>query len=207
LADAESALGASAVRYGRDEHYDVISAFIKSLRGSDPDAGLYWLARMLEAGEDPRFIARRMVILASEDIGMADSRALAVADAAARALEYVGLPEAQLNLAHAVVYLATAPKSNTVTTALGKARADAGDGSGEVPTHLRDAHYPGAAGLGHGKGYVYPHDDPQGWVSQQYRPDRFEDRRYYQPSQHGAEEEIYQRMTNWETGRTASEEG
>ena len=120
LADAESALGASAVRYGRDEHYDIISAFIKSLRGSDPDAGLYWLSRMLEAGEDPRFIARRMVILASEDIGMADSQALVVADAAARAVEYVGLPEAQLNLAHAVVYLATAPKSNTVTTALGQ---------------------------------------------------------------------------------------
>ena len=196
LADAESALGASAVRYGRDEHYDVISAFIKSLRGSDPDAGLYWLSRMLEAGEDPRFIARRMVILASEDIGMADSHALVVADAAARAVEYVGLPEAQLNLAHAVVYLATAPKSNTVTTALGRARADAGDGSGEVPSHLRDAHYPGAAGLGHGAGYVYPHDDPQGWVSQQYRPDHFEDRRYYHPSEHGAEKEIRQQMTD-----------
>ncbi len=195
LADAESALGASAVRYGRDEHYDVISAFIKSLRGSDPDSGLYWLARMLEAGEDPLFIARRMVILASEDIGMADSQALVVADAAARAVEFVGLPEAQLNLAHAVVYLATAPKSNTVTMALGRARADAGDGSGEVPAHLRDAHYQGAAGLGHGAGYVYPHDDPRGWVGQQYRPDRFEDRRYYHPSPHGAESEIQERMT------------
>ncbi len=194
LADAESALGASAVRYGRDEHYDVISAFIKSLRGSDPDAGLYWLARMLDAGEDPRFIARRMVVLASEDVGLADSLALVVADAAARAVEFVGLPEAQLNLAHAAVYLATTPKSNTVITALGRARADAGDGSGEVPTHLRDSHYSGAAGLGYGAGYVYPHDDPQGWVSQQYRPDRFENRRYYHPSHHGAEKEIHQRM-------------
>lgn len=205
LADAESALGASAVRYGRDEHYDVISAFIKSLRGSDPDAGLYWLSRMLEAGEDPRFIARRMVILASEDIGMADSQALVVADAAARAVEFVGLPEAQLNLAHAVVYLATAPKSNTVTTALGRARADAGEGSGEVPAHLRDAHYSGAAGLGHGAGYVYPHDDPQGWVNQQYRPDRFEDRRYYQPSEHGAEMEIRQQMKGQNTGEKDTE--
>ncbi|MCY3961230.1 MAG: replication-associated recombination protein A [bacterium] len=206
LADAEDALGASAVRYGRDEHYDIISAFIKSLRGSDPDAGLYWLSRMLEAGEDPRFIARRMVILASEDIGMADSQALVVADAAARAVEFVGLPEAQLNLAHAVVYLATAPKSNTITTALGKARADASDGSGEVPPHLRDAHYQGAAGLGHGQGYVYPHDDPQGWVTQQYRPDRFDDERYYHPSKHGAEEEIYQRMMGRKTDSNDSEE-
>ena len=199
LDDAENALGASAVRYGRDEHYDVISAFIKSLRGSDPDAGLYWLARMLEAGEDARFIARRMVILASEDIGMADSHALVVADAAARAVEFVGLPEAQLNLAHAVVYLACAPKSNTVTAALGRARADAADGSGEVPAHLRDAHYQGAAGLGHGAGYVYPHDDPQGWVPQQYRPDRFEGRRYYRPSQHGAEQGVHQQMTDRST--------
>ena len=145
LADAEAAADAKAVRYGRDGHYDVISAFIKSIRGSDADAGLYWLARMLEAGEDPRFIARRLVILASEDIGLADDGALLVADAAARAVEYVGLPEAQLNLAHAVVRLATAPKSNRVTEALGRAAADARTaGAGEVPMHLRDAHYQGA---------------------------------------------------------------
>lgn len=200
LSDAENALGTSAVRYGRDEHYDIISAFIKSLRGSDPDAGLYWMSRMLKAGEEPRFIARRMVILASEDIGMADSQALLVANAAARAVEYVGLPEAQLNLAHAVVYLATAPKSNTVTTALAKAHLDADDGSGEVPRHLRDAHDQGAANLGHGNNYAYPHDDPQNWVQQQYRPDRFENQRYYHPSKHGAEKEIRQRMM----GRTTN---
>jgi len=188
LADAETAIALRAVRYGRDEHYDVISAFIKSLRGSDPDAGLYWLARMLDAGEDARFIARRLVILASEDIGMADPQALLVADAAARAVEFVGLPEAQLNLAHAVLYLATAPKSNSVITALGSAMRDVREApAGEVPMHLRDAHYQGAKGLGHGKGYLYPHDDPRGWVPQQYRPEELADRRYYHPSGHGAE--------------------
>ena len=186
--DAEAALGTKALRYGRDDHYDVISAFIKSIRGSDPDAGLYWLARMLESGEDARFIARRLVILASEDIGRADSTSLLVADAAARAVEFVGLPEAQLNLAHAVVHLATAPKSNRVTVALGRARDDvATHPAGEVPLHLRDAHYRGARTLGHGDGYVYPHDDPQGWVPQQYRPAELEDRPYYQPSSHGDE--------------------
>ena len=157
LADAEAALGTKALRYGRDDHYDVISAFIKSIRGSDPDAGLYWLARMLESGEDARFIARRLVILASEDIGRADSTSLLVADAAARAVEFVGLPEAQLNLAHAVVHLATAPKSNRVTVALGRARADVAERApGEVPDHLRDAHYRAAAGLGHGAGLSIP---------------------------------------------------
>ena len=188
LADAEAALGTKALRYGRDDHYDVISAFIKSIRGSDPDAGLYWLARMLESGEDARFIARRLVILASEDIGRADSTSLLVADAAARAVEFVGLPEAQLNLAHAVVHLATAPKSNRVTVALGRARADVRErGAGEVPNHLRDAHYQGAKSLGHGEGYDYPHDDPRGWVPQQYRPDGLEGRTYYVPSDHGDE--------------------
>jgi putative ATPase len=195
LADAETAINLRAVRYGRDEHYDVISAFIKSIRGSDPDAGLYWLARMLEAGEDPRFIARRLVILASEDVGMADSLGLVVADAAARAVEFVGLPEAQLNLAHAVVYLATAPKSNRVTAALGAARRDAREGpSGEVPVHLRDASYQGAKGLGHGKGYRYPHDDPRGWVPQDHRPEEVAGRRYYDPSHHGAEAAVRERM-------------
>jgi putative ATPase len=205
--DIEAALGTKALRYGRDDHYDVISAFIKSIRGSDPDAGLYWLARMLEAGEDARFIARRLVILASEDIGMADSLSLVVADAAARAVEFVGLPEAQLNLAHAVVHLASAPKSNRVTVAIGRARADVRErASGEVPTHLRDAHYKGAKSLGHGKGYEYPHDDPAGRVDQQYRPDGLEGRTYYEPSSHGAEERVRQRMEERQQQRSASDE-
>ncbi len=202
LTIAEAALGTQALRYGRDEHYDVVSAFIKSIRGSDADAGLHWLARMLEAGEDARFIARRLVILASEDVGMADPLSLLVADAAARAVEFVGLPEAQLNLAQAVVHLATAPKSNRVTTAIGRARQDVRDGvGGEVPLHLRDAHYQGARSLGHGEGYDYPHDDPQGWVDQRYLPDGMGDRRYYEPSPHGHEQEIVDRMT-----RTAAPE-
>ncbi|MDP6160985.1 MAG: replication-associated recombination protein A, partial [Acidimicrobiales bacterium] len=193
--DAEAALGTKAILYGRDEHYDVISAFIKSIRGSDADAGLYWLARMLDAGEDARFIARRLVILASEDIGMADPMALLVADAAARAVEFVGLPEARLNLAHAVVHLATAPKSNRVTVGLGRAGADARSaGTGLVPMHLRDAHYRGAADLGHGDGYEYPHDDPAGWVAQQYRPPEVADNTYYDPSPHGFEAEVTERM-------------
>jgi putative ATPase len=173
---------------GVDEHYDQISALIKSVRGSDPDAGLYWMARMLEAGEDPRFLARRMVILASEDIGLADPQALLVAEAAARAVEYVGLPEAALNLAEAVIYLARAPKSNAVVVALGRAQSDVRSTvAQEVPAHLRDAHYRSASALGHGEGYVYPHDDPSGVVAQQYRPDALEGRVYYEPSEHGAE--------------------
>ena len=176
---------------GADEHYDQISALIKSVRGSDPDAGLYWMARMIEAGEDPRFLARRMVILASEDIGLADPQALLVAEAAARAVEYVGLPEAALNLAEAVIYLARAPKSNSVVVALGRAQQDVRSAvSQEVPIHLRDAHYKGAARLGHGEGYVYPHDDPAGVVAQQYRPDALEGRVYYEPSSHGAEADV-----------------
>jgi len=195
LADAEAALDARALRYERDEHYDIVSAFIKSLRGSDPDAGLYWLARMLEAGEDARFIARRMVILASEDVGMADPMALLVADAAARAVEFVGLPEAQLNLAQAVVHLATSPKSNSVTAALGKAHGDVKDRpAGEVPMHLRSAGYHGAEKLGHGVGYEYPHDDPRGWVPQEHRPPQVAGRVYYEPSEHGFEREIAERM-------------
>ena len=191
LATAEAALDMRALRYGRDEHYDVISAFIKSIRGSDPDAGLYWLARMLAAGEDARFIARRLVILASEDVGMADPMSLLVANAAAHAVEFVGLPEAQLNLAQAVIHLATAPKSNSVITSLGRAQEDVRTlPAGEVPVHLRDAHYQGAAKLGHGKGYVYPHDDPRGWVPQQYRPDEIQ-RRYYEPSAHGYEGQLH----------------
>jgi len=191
LADAEAALGTKAIRYGRDDHYDVISAFIKSIRGSDPDAGLYWLGVMLEAGEDARFIARRLVILASEDVGMADPQSLLIASAAAHAVEYVGLPEAQLNLAQAVIHLATAPKSNRVVVALGRARADVRERpTGEVPIHLRDAHYKGAASLGHGDGYDYPHDHPDGWSPQEHRPAEVAGRHYYEPSGHGHELEI-----------------
>jgi putative ATPase len=180
LADAEAALSLRALHYGDDEHYDVLSAFIKSMRGSDPDAALYWLARMLEAGEDPRLIARRMVILASEDIGLADPQSLLIADAAARALEFVGLPEARLNLAQAVIHLSLAPKSNAVLRALDAATADVRDRpTGRVPVHLRDAHYPGAQRLGHGKGYRYPHDEPGGWVEQEYRPPEVAGRRYF----------------------------
>jgi putative ATPase len=186
LDDAEAALAMRALRYGDDEHYDILSAFIKSIRGSDTDAGLYWLARMIEAGEDPRLIARRLVILASEDVGLADSMGLVVADAAARAVEFVGMPEAQLNLAHAVLYLARAPKSNSVITALGAAMTDVRElPAGRVPEHLRDAHYPGAARLGHGKGYRYPHDEPGGWVDQEHRPDEVAGRRYYEPTGRG----------------------
>ena len=195
LADAEAALGTKALRYGRDEHYDVISAFIKSMRGSDADASLYWLARMLEAGEDARFIARRIVIAASEDVGEADPMALVVAVAAAHAVEHVGLPEAQLNLAQAVVHLATAPKSNRAALGIWNAREDVRHGpSVEVPPHLRDAHYRGAEKLGHGAGYDYPHDHAGAWVAQQYLPDEISDRRYYDPSDQGFEQEIRTRM-------------
>jgi putative ATPase len=198
LDDAETAIDLRAVRYGRDEHYDVISAFIKSIRGSDPDAGVYWLARMLEAGEDARFIARRLVILASEDVGLADPMALVVATAAAHAVEYVGLPEAQLNLAEAVIYLATAPKSNRAALAVWQAREDVRKGpSAEVPVHLRDAHYQGAKTLGHGKGYVYPHDAASGWVDQQYQPSELSGRRYYDPSEHGHEAVVRARLAAW----------
>jgi putative ATPase len=197
LATAEKAVDVAAVRYDRDgdAHYDVTSAFIKSMRGSDPDAALHWLARMLVAGEDPRFIARRIVIFASEDVGMADPQALIVATAAAQAVQLIGLPECQLNLAQAVVHLATAPKSNSVTTALGEAMADVRAGrGGPVPAHLRDAHYPGARGLGHGRGYKYPHDDPRGVVTQQYIPDDLTGTDYYRPTDHGAERPVSDRV-------------
>lgn len=197
LEHVEAALGTTALRYGRDDHYDVVSAFIKSMRGSDPDAAVYWLARMLEAGEDARFIARRMIILASEDIGLADNAALQVAVAAAQALEHVGLPEAQLHLAHAAIYLALAPKSNRSAVAIWSARADVRDGAvGEVPPHLRDAHYRAAASLGHGTGYDYPHDHASGTVAQQYLPDAVRDRRWYSPSANGAEAAIGARMSH-----------
>jgi putative ATPase len=187
-----------------DAHYDVTSAFIKSLRGSDPDAAVYWLARMLEAGEDPRFVARRLVILASEDVGNADPQALLVATAAMQAVEFVGLPECQLNLAQAVTYLATAPKSNASYLAIAKARDDVRNGRTlPVPLHLRDTHYQGAAQLGHGDGYAYSHDHPGGWVDQQYLP---EERRYYEPSDRGHEAVIRQRMEELRRRRAAGEQ-
>jgi len=177
-----AALATSAQRYGRDDHYDVVSAFIKSIRGSDVDAALHWLARMLEAGEDPRFIARRLVILASEDIGVADNSSLLVAVAAAHAVDFVGLPEAQLNLAHATVHLATAPKSPAVSRAIWEARADVAAGRvAEVPMHLRDAHYRGAEVLGHGTGYVSPHDDPSEGAGRSHLPDQFGRPGYFRP--------------------------
>jgi putative ATPase len=196
LQHAEAALSTSAVRYGRDDHYDVISAFIKSMRGSDPDAAVYWLARMLEAGEDPRFIARRMVIFASEDVGMADPQALVVAVSAAHALEFVGLPEAQLNLSQAVIHLATAPKSNASALAVWGARADVAAGKlGEVPAHLRDAHYSGAARIGHGAGYEYPHDHSGAWVEQQYLPDNLAGASWYHPTDRGREGQVGEEMS------------
>ena len=193
----EQSLDKAAVRYDRDgdQHYDVISAFIKSVRGSDVDAALHYLARMLVAGEDPRFVARRLMILASEDIGMADPTALQTAVAAAQTVQLIGMPEAQLTLAHATVHLATAPKSNAVTTALGAAMSDIRDGkAGLVPTHLRDGHYSGAAKLGNAVGYMYAHDDPDGVVPQQYPPDELVGVDYYRPTSHGAEREIANRL-------------
>ncbi len=185
---AADAVQHKAIVYDRqgDAHYDVISAFIKSIRGSDPDAALFWLARMLEAGEDARYIARRMVVHASEDIGLADPRALLVATAAAHAVEYVGLPEAQLNLAEAAIYLARAPKSNSVVAALGRALEDARSAD-PVPLHLKEAGHPGLRSQGYGKGYRYPHDFPGHRVEQEYRPAKFEGRRYYEPSGQGEE--------------------
>ncbi|CAJ1499494.1 replication-associated recombination protein A [[Mycobacterium] kokjensenii] len=193
----EGSLDQAAVRYDRDgdQHYDVISAFIKSVRGSDVDAALHYLARMLVAGEDPRFIARRLMILASEDIGMGDPTALQTAVAAAQTVALIGMPEAQLTLAHATVHLATAPKSNAVTTALGAAMADIRAGkAGAVPAHLRDGHYAGAQSLGNAVGYRYAHDHPDGVVPQQYPPDELVGVDYYQPTGRGAEREIAGRL-------------
>ncbi len=201
LEDVERARHTRLQHYGDEDHYDQVSAFIKSVRGSDPDAGLYWLARMLEAGEDARFIARRLVILASEDVGEADPLALVVADAAARAVEFVGLPEAQLNLAQAVVHLACAPKSNRVTVALSLAQRDVREGPrGDVPAHLRDAHYRSAASIGHGEGYVYPHDQLDGWADQQYRPAELAGNRYYEPSDRGHEAVVAERLRRLREG-------
>ncbi len=194
------ALAQPHLRYDKagDNHYDQVSAFIKSMRGSDPDAALYWLVRMLSEGEDPRFLARRMVILAGEDVGLADPQALNIAVSAFQALERIGMPEARYALAEACLYLSLTPKSNSVTTAL--ARADAAVarlGNAPVPAALRDAHYKGARTLGHGVGYRYPHDDPRGWVPQQHGPDRLG--RLYEPGAHGHEP----RINGWRDSRAA----
>ncbi|HEY6801866.1 MAG TPA: replication-associated recombination protein A, partial [Agromyces sp.] len=191
------AVDRALLRYDRngDEHYDVISAFIKSVRGSDVDAALHYLARMIEAGEDPRFIARRIIVLASEDIGMADPTALGVAVAAADAVQYIGMPEGRIPLAQAVVHLATAPKSNAAYVGIDQAISDVREGkAGRVPKHLRDAHYPGAKRLGHGKGYVYPHNDPIGVVAQEYLPAELQGATYYEPTEHGNERDVSARL-------------
>jgi putative ATPase len=193
----ERAVDRAAVRYDRDgdQHYDVASALIKSIRGSDVDAALHYLARMVEAGEDPRFIARRLLVHASEDVGMADPSALQTAVAAMQAVAFVGWPEARINLAQAVIHLATAPKSNAVIVAIDSALADVRRGlAGPVPASLRDGHYAGAASLGHAQGYRYPHDDPRGVVPQQYAPDQVQGRVYYQPTRHGFERELGVRL-------------
>lgn len=195
--DVKRSLDKAVVRYDRDgdQHYDVTSAFIKSIRGSDPDAALHYLARMIVAGEDPRFIARRLVIHASEDIGIADPTALQAAVAAYHAVSFIGLPEARLTLAQATIHLATAPKSNGVIAAINAAISDVEQGRGTtVPPHLRDGHYQGAKELGNAVGYVYPHDDPVGVVPQQYLPDDLKDAVYYRPTEHGHERQISTRL-------------
>ncbi|HHV62888.1 MAG TPA: AAA family ATPase [Firmicutes bacterium] len=194
---AEESIQRRALRYDKqgDNHYDTVSAFIKSMRGSDPDAAVYWLARMIEAGEDPRFIARRLVICASEDVGNADPHALLVATAAAQAVDFVGWPEASIVLAQAVIYVATAPKSNASYLAINAAKKDVEDmRSGDVPVHLRDASYRGAARLGHGKGYKYPHDYPGHHVPQDYLPENLRGKVYYTPSDNGYEIKIKERL-------------
>ncbi|MFB7221590.1 replication-associated recombination protein A [Streptomyces sp. NPDC056227] len=190
LQTVEATVDRAAVKYDRDgdQHYDVASALIKSIRGSDVDAALHYLARMIEAGEDPRFIARRLMISASEDIGLADPTALPTAVAAAQAVAMIGFPEAALTLSHATIALALAPKSNAATLAIFAAQEDVRKGlAGPVPAHLRDGHYKGAAALGHAQGYVYPHDVPGGIAAQQYAPDAVRDRHYYRPTRYGAE--------------------
>ena len=181
-----------------DAHYDVVSAFLKSVRGSDPDAALYWLARLLHAGEDPRFIARRLVVHAAEDVGNADPQALVVAAAAAQAVELVGMPEARIPLAQAVIYIATAEKSNAAITAISAAMKDVRTKKvGQVPRHLRDSSYPGAQRLGHGLGYDYPHDHPEGYVPQQYLPDQLKTAVYYRPKGVGYEKILKARLAKW----------
>lgn len=201
LSVAQESIQRRALLYDRDgdAHYDTISAFIKSLRGGDVDAALYWMARMIYSGEDPRFIARRMIILASEDIGLADPQALVVATAAAHALEWVGLPEAQYALAEAAIYLATAPKSNSCGAYFRALQEVEQDGIVEVPNHLKDSSRDADA-LGHGEGYLYPHDSPAHWVAQQYLPDRLSGRHWYQPGELGYEKTIRERLRKWRQG-------
>ncbi|WP_018686207.1 replication-associated recombination protein A [Actinokineospora enzanensis] len=197
LATVEATVDKAAVRYDRqgDQHYDVISAFIKSIRGSDVDAALHYLARMIEAGEDPRFIARRLVVHASEDVGLADPTALQAAVAAAQAVQLIGMPEGRLALAQATIHLATAPKSNAVITAIDAALTDVRAGNiGLVPAHLRDGHYAGAKKLGNATGYRYPHDVPEGVLTQQYPPDNLRARDYYNPTTRGAERPLSERV-------------
>lgn len=196
LAHAVEAVDRAAIRYDRsgDQHYDVVSAFIKSMRGSDADAAVHYLARMLEGGEDPRFVARRIMILASEDIGLADPQALQVATAAAQSVALVGMPEARIILSQAVIYCALAPKSNAAYNAINRAIADVRAGaSGQVPVHLRDAHYAGAKQFGHGDGYIYAHDEPGHVAAQQYLPDTLRGTVYYEPTQHGFERTLTER--------------
>ena len=197
LEDVEHAADVAAVRYDRagDQYYDVVSAFIKSMRGSDPDATLHYLARMIAAGEDPRYIARRITIHAAEDVGLADPTVLSTAVAVQQAVALIGMPEAQLVLAEAALAVATAPKSNAVTTGIGQAMADVRAGRlGQVPAHLRDAHYAGAERLGHGRDYLYPHDFPHGVVAQRYLPDELAGRRYYEPTGNGFEKQLASRL-------------
>jgi putative ATPase len=205
----EQALQQPLLQYDKDgdAHYDIISAFIKSMRGGDPDAALHWLARMIKAGEDPRFIARRLVIHAAEDVGNADPMALVVATSAAHAVEYVGLPEAQIPLAQAAIYIATAPKSNASMLGIARAMEDVERRvPPPVPGPLRDASYPGAARLGHGQGYLYPHDFPGRVVDQDYLPPDFKHRPYYEPGDSGYERKIAERMRAWEQARRAQRE-
>ncbi|MFN3653088.1 MAG: replication-associated recombination protein A [Armatimonadota bacterium] len=197
---AEEAIQRRAVAYDKDgdQHYDIVSAFIKSMRGSDPDGAVYWLHRMLAAGEDPRFLCRRMVIHAAEDVGLADPTALLVATAAAQALELVGLPEAQIPMTEAAIYIATAPKSNKVVEAIGRVQKDLRERpQGPVPLHLRDSHYRGAKQLGHGRGYRYAHDYPGGYVPQQYVPEGALSGPLYEPTDHGHEAAIRDRLEQW----------
>ena len=200
---AEESIQRRMIQYDKsgDQHYDVISAFIKSIRGSDPDAALYWLARMIYAGEEPRFIARRLYVHAAEDVGMADPRALQMAHAAAYAVDFLGMPEARIPLAEATVYIATAPKSNAIISGIDQALAVVEkERTGQVPLHLRDAHYKGAKQLGHGVDYKYPHNYEKGYVKQQYLPEELEGKTFYQPTDYGYERTIKERMDWWKKG-------
>lgn len=204
LTVAEESIQKRVIQYDKsgDQHYDVISAFIKSIRGSDPDASLYWLARMIYAGEDPRFIARRLYVHAAEDVGMADPRALQIAQAAAYAVDFLGMPEARIPLAEATIYIATAPKSNAVITGIDQALATVEkEHAGQVPLHLRDSHYKGAKELGHGVGYKYPHNYEDGYVEQHYLPEELRGKTFYEPTLYGYEKTIKERLDYWKKSK------